>query len=73
MLDLDWTKEITRFEVIDHTSGDFRGRCYSKGWPLDKIKIELSVQDGGRTLKVFVDDGPREGSETENSGKPGQP
>jgi hypothetical protein len=44
------TDEITRFEVIDHTSG----RVYYKGWPLDEISIELSVQDSGRTLKVFV-------------------
>jgi hypothetical protein len=38
-------KEITRFEVIDET-----GRAYTRY----NCHIELSVQDEGRTLKVFV-------------------
>jgi hypothetical protein len=37
---------LTRFEVIDET-----GRVYSRG---DVGKIDLSFQDDGRTLKVFV-------------------
>lgn len=37
--------KVTRFEVIDND-----GRVYSK-WD---IQIDLSLQDDGRTLKVFV-------------------
>jgi hypothetical protein len=36
---------VTRFEVIDET-----GRAYVR----HGVKTELSYQDGGRTLKVFV-------------------
>lgn len=44
---------ITRFEVIDHREGSMTpGRCYSA---LD-CRVEVSRQDGGRTLKVFVFD-----------------
>ena len=39
------TSKITRFEVVDET-----GRVYSK-W---NCSVELSYQDDGRTLKVFV-------------------
>ena len=38
-------QRITRFEVIDDT-----GRIYVN----NKCQIELSYQDEGRTLKVFV-------------------
>ena len=38
-------KEVTRFEVIDE-----QGRTYAR-W---NVEIELSYQDDGRTLKVFV-------------------
>ncbi|MDH3042594.1 hypothetical protein QEN40_16580 [Gordonia alkanivorans] len=44
-------EKVTRFEVIDHTTGG-RGRVYSR----HDVSIELSYQDDGRTLKVFVDD-----------------
>ena len=37
--------KVTRFEVIDET-----GRTYTK-WD---VHIELSYQDDGKTLKVFV-------------------
>lgn len=37
--------DVTRFEVIDDS-----GRVYS----IRSCAIELSYQDGGRTLKVFV-------------------
>lgn len=50
------TTKITRIEVIDHTPAkpddDFRGRVYVK-WE-DNLKVELSVQDDGRTLKIFL-------------------
>lgn len=38
---------VTRFEVIDWRLG---GRCYSR----TPCSVELSYQDDGRTLKVFV-------------------
>lgn len=47
---------ITRFEVIDHRGPVFhdyqRGRVYSA----HGCTVELSYQDDGRTLKVFVTD-----------------
>lgn len=39
------TSKVTRFEVIDKT-----GRAYTKR----NIKIDLSLQDEDRTLKVFI-------------------
>ena len=45
-MEINETK-ITRFEVIDKT-----GRAYVK-W---NCKIEQSIQDDRRTLKVFVQD-----------------
>lgn len=44
-------EKVTRFEVIDHTK-DLKGRCYTK----HNCRIELVYQDGGKTLKVFVND-----------------
>ncbi|KSZ59678.1 hypothetical protein Z045_05790 [Rhodococcus pyridinivorans KG-16] len=46
----DITK-VTRFEVIDHTTGG-EGRVFTKYG----VSIELSYQDDGQTLKVFVRD-----------------
>lgn len=43
------TGKITRFEVIDET-----GRALTR-W---NVSVMLSLQDDGRTLKVFI--GPRE-------------
>lgn len=40
-----------RFEVIDHTKEKL-GRVLSKY----DVNVELSVQDDGRTLKVFLTD-----------------
>ena len=46
---------ITRFEVIDHTHGKV---TYSPEWPRSVVAygvdVELSWQDDGRTLKVFL-------------------
>ena len=42
------TKNVTRVEVIDHT-----GRSYVN-WNILK-RVTVSLQDDGRTLKVFVD------------------
>jgi hypothetical protein len=42
------TDKVTRVEVIDHN-----GRSYTN---FDtNNKVELSYQDDGRTLKVFID------------------
>jgi hypothetical protein len=41
------TDKVTRVEVIDQD-----GRSYMN-WD-DKNKVELSFQDDGRTLKVFI-------------------
>jgi hypothetical protein len=47
-------EKVDRFEVIDDT-----GRAYVKGSIYGTpVKVELSYQDDGRTLKVFVS--PRE-------------
>lgn len=46
---------VTRFEVIDYRQSANerkRGRIYS----VSNVKIELSVQDNGHTLKIFVGD-----------------
>ncbi len=45
------TKEITRFEVIDHTKNK-QGRIVVEY----NINVELSLQDENRTLKVFLTD-----------------
>lgn len=45
------TEKVSRFEVIDHTK-EMIGRVYVKY----DISIDLSFQDDGKTLKVFVDD-----------------
>jgi hypothetical protein len=43
--------KVTRFEVIDHVTGD--GRIMTKRLEPDAT-LELSLQDDGRTLKVFL-------------------
>jgi len=42
------TDKVTRVEVIDQ-----RGRSYVH-WDDTNTKVELSFQDDGRTLKVFI-------------------
>ena len=46
------TNKVTRFEVIDHTS---TGPC--RALVRRGVNIELSYQDDGKTLKVFLKDG----------------
>jgi hypothetical protein len=48
--------EITRLEVINHTSNDKpKGRILTLHKKLgDFNSIELSYQDGGKTLKIFL-------------------
>lgn len=44
--------DVTRFEVIDHSLPyPEAGRVYTK-WGIEKL--EFSIQDEGRTLKVFI-------------------
>lgn len=45
------TSKITRVEIIDHQTETLPGRVYTK-W--DCEKVELSLQDDGRTLKIFI-------------------
>ena len=49
--------EITRFEVINHAKNTYQiGRLLTLYQDIgDFNSIELSFQDGGRTLKVFLD------------------
>ena len=45
------TEKITRFKVIDHTS-EFQGRKLVKYG----VRVEISIQDDGRTMKVSLTD-----------------
>lgn len=50
-------KDVSRFEVIDHTtrkSRTFRAGAVT-GWRGMGIRV-VSLQDNGRTLKVFLKD-----------------
>jgi hypothetical protein len=55
MKQVDETK-ITRVEVINHASNDMAiGRILTLYKELkDFDSVELSIQDGGRTLKLFL-------------------
>lgn len=55
------TSKVTRVEVIDHTKSleDGGGRVYSYwseygGLNIPDPIVELSLQDDGRTLKIFI-------------------
>lgn len=54
---IDETK-ITRLEVINHATNNMNvGRILTLYKELEDFEtIELSVQDGGRTLKIFLRD-----------------
>lgn len=45
------TEKVTRFEVIDHREGS---EAYGRAFVSHGVGVELSYQDDGRTLKVFV-------------------
>lgn len=53
-MEINLTK-ITRFELIDPSRGE-GARIWVGGPPYDEtpIDIDASVQDDGRTLKIFV-------------------
>lgn len=44
-------EKVTRIEVVDHQSEPMIGRAYTK-WNCEKV--ELSLQDDGKTLKIFL-------------------
>ena len=50
-------EKITRVEVINHAQNDMRiGRILTLHKELNDFEnIEISVQDQGRTLKIFLD------------------
>ena len=55
MKEIDETK-INRIEVINHASNDHPiGRLLTLYQELDFNGIEISLQDGGKTLKIFLD------------------
>lgn len=45
------TSKVTRIEVIDHQSEPLIERAYTK-WGCEKV--ELQLQDDGKTLKIFI-------------------
>ena len=57
MLEQPTPPKITRLEVINHAKNDRPvGRILTLYQELDDFKsIELSFQDGGKTLKIFLD------------------
>lgn len=48
-------KDVSRVEVIDH-SKDGQGREFVRWRKPGEIRVTLDRQDGGRTLKVFIDE-----------------
>lgn len=50
----DPVETVTRFEVIDHTIDPSDQETTRRAFVKYGVKIELSYQDDGRTLKVFV-------------------
>ena len=52
------TSKVTRVEVIDHTKpyeqGGGRAYVFNVQNSIDNLTVELSLQDKGRTLKVFI-------------------
>ncbi len=51
------TSKVNRITVIDHSrkinDRDEKGRLFERWWD-DGVKVELDLQDEGRTLKVFI-------------------
>lgn len=50
--DIRLSEDIERFEVIDHSSKGLQGRVIVKR----DVSVTLSMQDGGKTLKIFIQD-----------------
>ena len=47
----DPNKKVTRFVLVDHATG------YGRVIDVSEVSVELSYQDDGRTLKVFLTEG----------------
>ena len=43
--------DVNRVEVIDHATGGDRAYVF---WEKEPHEVELSEQDDGRTLKIFI-------------------
>ena len=53
--------KVSRFEVIDHRTGMLtNGRVFTANVIDRDERVEFSLQDDGRTLKVFLFDAPSE-------------
>lgn len=48
------TSKVNRIEVIDHTKSFEQGGGRAYVFWEDGVNVELSLQDDGRTLKVFI-------------------
>ncbi len=49
LCDIERYGKVDRIVVVNHTGSDPFGRVFD-------IRVDLSLQDGGRTLKVFVNE-----------------
>lgn len=48
--------KISRVEIINHANNDHRfGRLISLYKDIDFTSLEISIQDDGRTMKIFLD------------------
>jgi len=47
------TKRVTRVELIDHRRGS---ETFGRAFVAWDVSADISIQDDGRTLKVFVSD-----------------
>jgi hypothetical protein len=50
------TKKVNRVEVINHTIPleDGGGRAYTYWDRTNEVRVEVMLQDDGRTLKIFI-------------------
>lgn len=55
------TDQVTRLEVIDHTVAAQNAGLAGRVLLRRDVKVTLSLQDDGRTLKVFFDSPDQEG------------
>lgn len=54
---------VNRIEVINHASTGMFGRSLVK-WEDQDFRVRLSMQDEGRTLKIFLEDLPNDDSQS---------
>jgi hypothetical protein len=60
--------KISRIEIINHASNDYPiGRLITLHKSLGDFDIaEISIQDGGRTMKIFLNSVAKENGNQEN-------